>query len=92
MNYIAIEQEKFNLLQGKVDEMYTILKMFTPENINELIPGEEIRKKLKVSRRTWYKIRKSREISFVQRGRAVYVFKNDLETYLKRHHINALVA
>jgi hypothetical protein len=60
----------------------------TDNVLSEYLPSESVRKTLNVSRKTWFNIRRSGKIPFIQISRHVYIKASDFRAYMEAHYIN----
>ena len=90
---MAVVPESFlNELKSSLDEVKTILKKKSEEEIKEQwIESGEARKMLGVSQRTWQAYRDERIIPFSQFGRKIYVKRADIESFLQSHIIRKAI-
>ena len=88
MAVIIIEQNDFDSLKKKVEEIYDILKNEHVKNsADEWLTSREARQLLGISCKTWQQYRDRRVIPFSQHGRKIYVKRADVVGFLERHSI-----
>lgn len=56
--------------------------------LSEYLPSESVRKALNVSRKTWFNIRRSGKLPYIQISRHVYIKVSDFKAYMESHYIN----
>lgn len=60
-----------------------------PSQSDELLTTEQVIKKLKISRKTFFNMRKRRLITYTQINRCIRVHPKDLEAYMAAHFIKS---
>jgi excisionase family DNA binding protein len=67
-----------------------ILNNKKEEYLNRWVESGEARKQLKVSERTWQRMRDERVIPFSQFGRKIYFRQSDIEAFLNSNLITSV--
>lgn len=82
-----IRQEDLQILLDKLKNLENVLLINSNQLINqERYSEEEAAKKLKISKSTLQRIRKSNKISYIKTGAGIQYTKKDLEAYLKENY------
>jgi excisionase family DNA binding protein len=84
--WVAIPKTELEALKSNQEELKSLfLNNKTEAFLNRWVESEEARKQLKVSQRTWQRMRDERIIPFSQFGRKIYVRQSDIEAFLNRN-------
>ena len=90
MTMIMVPEEEWRNLHDTLEQ---IIDLITRRNFDdsssEWIESDEARKLLGISPKTWQNYRDQRLIPLSQIGRKIYVNRADLDTFLRKHRIDA---
>ena len=87
MAMVVLPQSAWEDVTSDLKEMKDFLKGKS-EDANEWIEGNQARKMLGVSSKTWQSYRDKRIIPFAQFGRKIMVKKADIEAFMEEHYIS----
>ena len=89
--WVAIPKAELEALKSNQEEMKSlILNNKKEEYLNRWVESGEARKQLKVSERTWQRMRNERVIPFSQFGRKIYFRQSDIEAFLNSNLITSV--
>ncbi len=88
--FVVPEEEWRNLHDTLEQIIDLITRRNADDSISEWIESEDARKILGVSPKTWQNYRDKRIIPFSQIGRKIYVNRDDLDAFLRKHRIDSL--
>ncbi|MBR5396458.1 MAG: helix-turn-helix domain-containing protein [Bacteroidales bacterium] len=84
--WVAIPKAELEALKSNQEEIKNLFLNNQKETfLNRWVESTEARKQLKVSERTWQRIRDEKVIPFSQFGRKIYVRQSDIEAFLNRN-------
>ncbi len=87
---VVIPQEEWLNLHEKLDRLAELVTNRNADDRNsEWIESDAARKMLGISPKTWQNYRDQRVIPFSQIGRKIYVYRADLEDFMRSHYIKA---
>ena len=90
VNLAVVPQSFLDKIEEKMESLEIILRAKSEEELNsQWIESVKIPKILGVSPKTWQTYRDKRLIPFSQIGSKIYVKRDDLESFMKSHYINA---
>lgn len=84
--WVAIPKAELEALKSNQEEIKSLFLNNQKEAfLNRWVESTEARKQLKVSERTWQRMRDEKVIPFSQFGRKIYVRQSDIEAFLNRN-------
>lgn len=84
--WVAIPKAELEALKSNQEEIKSLFLNNQKETfLNRWVESTEARKQLKVSERTWQRMRDEKVIPFSQFGRKIYVRQSDIEAFLNRN-------
>jgi hypothetical protein len=91
LNMAVVPQSFLNKLEEKINQLESILKEKTEEELNsQWIESVKIPKILGISQKTWQTYRDKRLIPFSQIGSKIFVKRADLEDFMNKHYIKSV--
>lgn len=91
LNLAVVPQSFLNKLEEKIDQLESILKEKTEEELNsQWIESVRIPKILGISQKTWQTYRDKRLIPFSQIGSKIFVKRADLDDFMHKHYIQSI--
>ena len=88
----AVPEEEWRNLHATLEQIIDLITRRNADDLgHEWIESETARKILGVSPKTWQNYRDQRLIPFSQLGRKLYVHRADLDPFLRKHPIPAII-
>ena len=90
VNFTVIPTEELEKLKASIEEIKgLLLQRKEDDTLSRYIPSEKARQILNISRKTWFNLRQAQKISYIKVGKAIYIKREDLDSYMEAHYIRA---